>query len=85
MEETSRVVAAVRQPKAAAVAGLVFGLILTGVLLLLQSAAPGTVADSGTWMSDTGRRQAVSQALALMPFAGIAFLWFIAVVRSSLG
>jgi hypothetical protein len=79
------VAAAVRQPKAAAVAGLAFGLILTGVLVLLQSATPTSVADSGTWMTDLGRRDAVSKALALIPFAGIAFLWFIAVVRSSLG
>lgn len=85
MDNGTGVVAAVRQPKAAAIAGLAFGLILTGVLVLLQSAAPASVADSGTWMSDLDRRDAVSKALALIPFAGIAFLWFIAVVRSSLG
>jgi hypothetical protein len=85
VDEGARVVAAVREPKAAAVAGLVFGLILTAVLLLLHSAAPGSVADSGSWVSDTGRREAVSTALTLIPFAGIAFLWFVAVVRSSIG
>ena len=43
------------------------------------------MAESGTWTHDEDRRQAVSTALALIPFAGIAFLWFIAVVRSSFG
>ena len=85
MVENGGVAAAVRQPKAAAFAGLAFGLILTGVLVLLNSAAPSSVAESGTWITDVERRNAVSTALALIPFAGIAFLWFIAVVRSSLG
>lgn len=85
MDNATSVVAAVRQPRSAAIAGLAFGLILGGVLVLLQSAAPATVAESGTWMTDLERRNAVSTALALIPFAGIAFLWFIAVVRSSLG
>jgi hypothetical protein len=85
MDDGLRVARAIRQPRAAAIAGLAFGLILIAVLVLLQSAAPGTVAESGTWMTDLDRRDAVSKALALIPFAGIAFLWFIAVVRSSLG
>jgi hypothetical protein len=76
---------AVRQPKAAAVAGLAFGLILGAVLLLLRSAAPETVAESGSWVGDLERRDAVVAALTLIPFAGIAFLWFVAVVRSQLG
>jgi hypothetical protein len=55
------------------------------VLILLTSAAPDSVTESGTWVTDPERRGAVSQALGLIPFAGIAFLWFIAVVRSSVG
>lgn len=74
-----------RQPKAAAVAGFVFGLILIVVLVLLQSVAPETSADLGSWVDDAERREAMAAALALIPFAGIAFLWFLAVVRSQLG
>jgi hypothetical protein len=85
MNEKGPVASAVRQPRAAAIAGLAFGLILAGVLLLLNSAAPSSVAESGAWVTEPERRSAVSAALALIPFAGIAFLWFIAVVRSSLG
>lgn len=85
MEKSWPVASAVRQPKAAGIAGLAFGLILTAALVLLNSAAPASVTASGTWVTDDGRRGAVSAALALIPFAGIAFLWFIAVVRSSVG
>ena len=76
---------AVRQPKSAAVAGLVFGVILSAVLILLQSAAPSSVAESGGWIDDLSERGEVVTALKLIPFAGIAFLWFLAVVRSQLG
>jgi nitroreductase len=84
MDRTS-LAKAVRQPKAAAVAGLVFGLILTTVLLLLQSVAPQTTSELGSWAEDQSRRDSIVAALALIPFAGIAFLWFVAVVRSELG
>ena len=84
MDRTS-LAKAIRQPKAAAVAGLVFGLILTTVLLLLQSVAPQTTSELGSWAEDQDRRDSVVAALALIPFAGIAFLWFVAVVRSELG
>jgi hypothetical protein len=67
------------------VAGLAFGVTLGAVVVLLQSAAPPTVAESGEWVEDLSQRSAVVTALALIPFAGIAFLWFIAVVRSQLG
>jgi hypothetical protein len=85
MDERGSVALAVRQPRGAAIAGLAFGMALTAVLLLLNSAAPSSLADSGSWVTQPTRRNAVSTALAVIPFAGIAFLWFLAVVRSSLG
>ena len=85
MAEEWRVAAAVRQPRSAAIAGLAFGLILTGVPGAAALRGPGSVAESGDWITDVERRDAVSKGLALIPFAGIAFLWFISVVRTSLG
>ena len=41
--------------------------------------------DEGDWLADSGRRQAVVVALNLLPFAGIAFLWFIGVVAIGSG
>lgn len=75
----------VRAPRTAAVAGLAFGLILGTVLLLLHSAIPESVPGSGGWVDEQSQRTAVEGALTLIPFAGIAFLWFIAVIRSELG
>ena len=37
------------------------------------------------WLSDSSRRSAVLFALALVPFAGIAFLWFVGVLRDRVG
>ena len=39
----------------------------------------------GTWVDDDARRNAVSLSLQLLPFAGIAFLWFIGVLRDRIG
>jgi len=79
------VVTVVRRPASAAVAGLFFAIILSAAMLLMRSAASGSLADSGRWIDDATRREAVSLAMGLVPFAGIAFLWFIAVARTLLG
>ena len=68
-----------RSPRAAAVAGILFAALLTTVLLLFRSTVPGDVLDIGAWLS--GELDRVVLAINLMPFAGIAFLWFIGVVR----
>jgi preprotein translocase subunit Sec61beta len=76
--------AELRTPRSAAVAGIAFALILGTVIVLFRSAGPG--ADDGlAWLDDAGRREAVQTALNLVPFAGIAFLWFIGVIRARLG
>ena len=43
---------------------------------------PGT---PGAWLADSTRRTAVTVALGLVPFAGIAFLWFVGVIRDRIG
>lgn len=73
-----------RTPAAAAVAGLIFSVVLISVLVLLHTSVPAG-SGSAEWLQDPGRRAAVSTAVALIPFAGISFLWFIGVVRSRLG
>jgi hypothetical protein len=83
--DRSALAQAIRAPKTAAVAGLVFGLILAAVIGLLQSVAPQSTDELSTWTQDPERRDSVVAALALIPFAGIAFLWFIGVVRDRLG
>src|SRR5712692_8678687 len=74
-----------RTPRAAAVAGIVFSVLLIAALVLLRVAAPADPAEAGTWLTDSRQRAAVALALNLVPFAGIAFLWFIGVVRDRIG
>lgn len=71
-----------RTPRAAAVAGIAFSLLLTSSILLLHFAAPGDSSDPQALAGiDPGR---VKLALHLVPFVGIAFLWFVGVLRDRL-
>lgn len=76
---------ALRTPRAAAVAGIAFALLLFTSLLLIRLAVPSDPDDAGEWLTDSSRRGAVKLALNLLPFACIAFLWFIGVVRDRIG
>lgn len=76
---------ALRTPRAAAVAGIVFSLLLISALVLLRVSTPADPASAGGWLADSTRRATVTIALSLVPFAGIAFLWFIGVVRDRIG
>jgi hypothetical protein len=70
-------------PRAAAVAGILFSVLYLAVIVLVRSAVPEKPEDLGDWLV-TGWKS-VQMALNLLPFAGIAFLWFIGVVRDRLG
>jgi hypothetical protein len=62
----------------------VFALLLTSAVLLIQWAMPRD-GDPSEWLTQDSRRRAVALAMNLIPYAGIAFLWFIGVIRSRLG
>jgi len=74
-----------RTPRAAAVAGVVFSVFLIAALVLLRLSVPAQPGEAGAWLTEAGRRTAVAIALNLVPFAGIAFLWFIGVLRDRIG
>lgn len=74
-----------RTPRAAAVAGIIFAVLLATALVILELATPADPGSPSAWLSAPDRRAAVSTALNLVPFAGIAFLWFIGVVRDRIG
>ncbi len=76
---------ALRTPRAAAVAGIVFSVLLISSLALLRASVPANPAVPGSWLTDSGKRAAVAIGLNLIPFAGIAFLWFIGVLRDRIG
>ena len=75
--------AGLRTPRAAAVAGVVFSLLTLASFGLLWGAIPADPQASGGWLATNTAE--VALALNLIPFAGIAFLWFIGVVRDRLG
>lgn len=77
--------ARLRTPRAAAVAGILFSLLLGVALTLITLSSPDDPATVGAWLSESPRRGAIGVALTLVPFAGIAFLWFIGVVRDRIG
>ena len=70
-------------PRAAAVAGILFALLIAASQILLRSAIPERLNIDTAWMATGSGR--ISTALGLMPFAGIAYLWFIGAVRDKLG
>jgi hypothetical protein len=74
-----------RTPRAAAVAGIIFSVLLIAALVLLRISVPAHPQDVGAWLTNPGKRAAVAVALNFIPFAGIAFLWFIGVVRDRVG
>lgn len=72
-------------PRAAAVAGVIFSVLMGTSLIIIRLAAPAYQIDPGAWLNDPTRRTAVHFAIQLVPFAGIAFLWFIGVLRNRVG
>ena len=71
-------------PRAAAVAGILFALLYGTALVLIRLAIPaGSTANNGAWLETNAG--GVHLALNLVPYAGIAFLWFIGVIRDRLG
>ena len=72
-----------RTPRAAAIAGIVFSVLLITSLWLLRLSVPSDPLETGAWLVSSSRR--VRLALNLVPFAGVAFLWFIGVLRDRLG
>ncbi len=74
-----------RTPSAAAVAGIIFSILLTAALVLLRVSVPAHPEVAGSWLTDSRHRAEVAVALNLVPFAGIAFLWFIGVLRDRIG
>jgi hypothetical protein len=85
MVDVDRIVTAeLRTPRAAAVAGIVFAVVFGLVLVLLRQALPSP-AGGTSWILQPSHRRTLKLALQLIPFAGIAFIWFIGVIRSRIG
>ena len=67
---------ALQTPRAAAAAGILFSVLFIVSVGLMRLAIPEDIGDSeaNAWLQNS--TASVTFALALVPFAGIAFLWF---------
>lgn len=72
-----------KTPKSAALAGIVFSLLMFAIFGLLRRSIPTDPLEAGAWLA--ADRKTVAFALNLIPFAGVAFLWFVGVLRDRLG
>jgi hypothetical protein len=70
-------------PRAAALAGVLFALLFGTALVMIRTALPEGAVPGSQWVDGASTRLRLSAIL--MPFAGIAFLWFIGVVRDGFG
>lgn len=72
-----------RTPRAAAIAGIIFGVLSIVTFTLMNIHIPAIPDDTGEWLETSSGP--VSLALTLIPFAGMAFLWFMGVLRDRVG
>jgi hypothetical protein len=70
-------------PIAGAIAGILFAVLFGVSVTIITNAMAGVTRETGAWL-ETGAAE-FKFALGLMPFAGLFFLWFIAVARERLG
>ncbi|MCV7278245.1 hypothetical protein H7J88_01120 [Mycolicibacterium flavescens] len=70
-------------PRAAALAGVLFAVLFAAALVLIRLALPEGAPPGSQWLREGSVNLRI--AALLMPFAGIAFLWFLGVVRDGLG
>ena len=73
----------VAPPRAAAIAGLIFSLLMLITLGIIRVAIPEVPEEQSAVNTRFGG--AITLALHLVPFAGLAFLWFIGVLRNRMG
>ncbi|MFE6844761.1 hypothetical protein [Streptomyces sp. NPDC057686] len=71
-------------PKAAGLAGVVFAVLLAAAMVLARLALPEGAGGDQVQIAP-GRSGALRWAMELVPFAGIAFLWFMGALRQHTG
>jgi hypothetical protein len=73
---------ALKSPRSAAIAGIIFSVLYGTSMILLNLSLPHEPAAGFSWLETDVRT--ITLALNLIPYAGIAFLWFIGVIRDLL-
>jgi hypothetical protein len=83
LRESTSIHQHLKTPRTAGIAGIAFCVLSITSLLLIRSAIPPY--GQGSAIEVVKHSQTISLSLNLIPFAGIAFLWFLAVLRDHLG
>jgi hypothetical protein len=76
-----------RAPRSVGIAGIAFSLLFLAFALLVGARPPNGLTEAGLvdWFETTAKGPLTIGTLYVAPFAGIAFLWFLAVVRDRIG
>lgn len=85
MKRDGRKAKALKTPRSAAIAGMVFAVFLATSIILIRLSIARNPAGAAVWLAQGGRRTLALVAINLIPFAGIAFLWFMGVIRDRMG
>ncbi len=72
-----------RTPSAAAAAGIAFAILYSISTVLIRLATLNVSLGEDAWIASQSRQ--IGLAFGLIPFAGIAFLWFLGVMRERMG
>ncbi len=72
-----------RTPRAAAIAGILFGVLYSVSWLLIRLSVPVDTLEASDWLDHQAKN--LSLAMSLIPFAGISFMWFMGVLRDRIG
>lgn len=81
--KATRIMHRARTPHVAAISGILFGILFSCCIVLVRLAMPPESTDFNAWTDS--KRSLLSLSMGLMPLAGLAFLWFVGVVRDHLG
>jgi hypothetical protein len=73
---------ALKTPRSAAIAGIIFAVLYGASMVLINVSLPHEPVAGLPWLETDVRT--ITLALNLIPYAGIAFLWFIGVIRDLL-
>ena len=74
---------ALKTPRAAAIAGILFAVLYSTSWILIRLFILGDALEASDWLQQ--QAGGLSLAMSLIPFAGISFMWFMGVVRDRLG
>jgi hypothetical protein len=83
-QDFSQIRKSVRSPRSAALAGIIFSILLViSMVLITGIGQPSPDELNREWLES--RINNTTLALGLIPFAGIAFFWFTGVIRDHIG